>query len=122
MLLVEACAEEVLVLALVAVEDVDVHITRDAADAAVCTELPEGQTNVGFVLAVTGYPDVVTLLDVIGMAHVLVDEHLVDVEDGTLVGAPLYIVHEGAYAPHQFVVATNGIDLCVGGFDVKNWR
>ena len=85
----EAGADEVVVLALVTVEDVDVDGAVDALYASVGGELPVDQLEVGLVLAVTGYPYVVALLDVGSVLHVAVDELLVDVEYGPHVGAAL---------------------------------
>ena len=91
----------------VAVEDVDVHVALDAVHAPVGCQLPVDQSHVGLVLPVAGYPDVVALLDVVGAAHVAVDERLTDVENGAHAGTSLHILQKDAYAAHQHLVAAN---------------
>ena len=117
----EAGAEEVLILALVAVEDVDVYWACDATDRAVGTQLPEGQFYVGAILAIAGYPDIIAFFDVLRILHVLADKHLIDVKDRSLAGALLYDLQELTDALHEYGIATDMLDLGVAGFDVKDW-
>ena len=115
--------KELFPLALIAIEYVQIYVPLNAPHSSIGTKLPEGKMDVGLVFSVAGYPHVVILLDIGGILHVFVDEHLVDIQDGSHVGAPFDVVHKGTDAPHQFLVATNGIDLCVGGFYVEHrWK
>ena len=82
----KAGPDELRELVLVAVEDVDIYFARDAVHATIGTELPIGQLDVGLILAVAGYPDVVFLLDIRSVFHVAVDEHLTDIDCGTACG------------------------------------
>ena len=86
------------------------------------TELPIHQPDVRFVLAVAGYPYVVVLLDVGGVVHVVVDEHLADIQYGPHAGTLFHDVHKGTYALHQHVVAAYLLDLRVGRFHVEHRR
>ena len=65
----KAGPDELRELVLVAVEDVDIYFARDAVHATIGTELPIGQLDVGLILAVAGYPDVVSLLDIRSVFH-----------------------------------------------------
>ena len=73
--------EEVFELGAVAIEDVDIDIAHDAFDAAIGTELPEGQTDIGLVLSVAGNPHIVIAFDIGSQREVLVDKILIDIEN-----------------------------------------
>ena len=120
--MVEAGAHKLFPLSLIAVEHVDIDLARDAADTSVRTKLPVDELDIRLVLAIAGYPDVVTLFDVGRIPHVLIDEHLADVENGAHTGAPLHYLEECAYAPHQLLIAANLLDLCVAGLYVEDGR
>ena len=109
-------------LALVAVEDVDVYRAGDAIDFAVGTKLPEDEFHIRTILSVACYPNVVVLFDVLSVLHVVTDEHLVDVENGTFACTLFYYLHELTDALHEYFVATNLFNLGIGGLYVEYGR
>ena len=118
----EAGAAELVPLALIAVEDIDVDGASDAIHASVGSQLPVDQLDVRLVFAVAGYPDVVALLDVGSVGHVAVDETLVDVENGLHACAPFHILHEDADAAQQLFGTTYLAYLGICGLHVQDGR
>ena len=118
----KAGADEFVPLTLIAIEDININRSCDTTDTSVGGQLPVDELHVGLVFTIAGYPHIVTLFDVGGMRHVLVDKQLTDIKDWTHVGAAFDIVHEDADATHKLVVTTNLLDLGVGGLYVKDWR
>ena len=113
---------ELVELALVAVEHVDVHIALDAGHATVGTELPESQAHVGLVLAVTRNPHAVVALQVGLLRQIVVHEHLVDVEDGLYARAALDGPEPDAYLL-EHTVGPHLLDLRLAGLDVEHgWQ
>lgn len=107
---------------LIAVEHVDVNIACDAADLAIGAQLPVNQFYIGFVLSVAGYPDIVFLFDVLRMVHVMVDETLADVKDGTHACSLFHDIHEDPDALHQLFVTSDSAYLGIRRLHVKNGR
>ena len=73
------CAAEFVELSLETVENVDVHGSCNAVHTTLWRQLPIDQFDIGLVLAIACNPYIVTLLDVIGIPHVFIDKHLVDI-------------------------------------------
>ena len=118
----ESSADKFVPLSLIAIEHIDIDRSRNAIDTPVSSQLPVDELDIGLVFAIAGYPHIIALFDVCSMRHVLVDEHLTDIEDWTHVGATLDIVHENADATHEFLVAANLAYLRICGFYIEHWR
>ena len=114
--------DELFKLALVAIEHVDVDIALDASYTTIGTELPEGQTDIGLVLTVTGNPHAVVTFQVGLFRQVVVHEHLVDIEDGLDACAALDGPEPDANLL-EHAVGTHLLDLRLGGLDVEHgWQ
>ena len=90
--------QEFFVLVAVAVEDVDVNFAADACHAAIGRQLPDGESHVGFILAVAGNPHLVVALYIGSIGEVLRDETLVHVEDWAHADLLLHDLQPGADA------------------------
>ena len=67
---------------LIAIEHINVYIAPDALNTSVGRQLPDGQSNVGFVFAIAGYPHLIVALDVRSKRQVFVHKLLIDIENG----------------------------------------
>ena len=116
------CAEELVPLLLIAVEDVEVDLGREAGDTAVAAELPDVVMQVGTELAITSYPETVAVFYVWCKGQVVVGKVLVEVENGLGVRPFLYDAQPSADVVEEHFRAAHLVYLLVGGLNVEHWR
>jgi hypothetical protein len=58
--------KELLILVAIAIEDVDINITMNTTHLTIRTKLPVSQLEVGFIFAITGYPNVIVVAQIGG--------------------------------------------------------
>ena len=114
--------EEFRVLLFVTVEDVDIDFPMNTLHPAIRTQLPEGQTDIGFVFTIVSNPDKIVLFDIRCVVQVSVDEDLIDIQYRSSARMLLHNPQPCPDMTEQNFCSTHFPDLAWVRFYVEYWR